>query len=191
MNVEDALVNFRKDPKNADAWEIIVTTVYDSLLVHVASLLVSFRAATGESAFDIVHEVLLAFHDRWPRSNVTIDSEDGLKRYLRSSCKNLLIDRYRHEKHSEKLIDYLSLTFSSAFPGEADLFRAIFVNEILGLLPENCASMLKIYIEEGLTPAEMAEREGASPAAFYSRWYRCLEKAQKIILQKKGGLNRL
>jgi RNA polymerase sigma factor (sigma-70 family) len=190
MNLEDALVKFREDPKNAEAWETIVTGVYDFLLVHVASLLVSFRTATSESAYDIVHEVLLSFHLRWPKSDITLESEGALKSYLRSSCKNLLIDRYRHEKNSEKLIDYLSLTFNSAFPGEADVYRTIFINEILGLLPEGCAAMLKIYIEEGLTPAEMAEREGASPAAFYSRWYRCLEKAQKIILQKNVGLNR-
>lgn len=190
MKVEAALDEFRKDPRNAEAWETIVTSVYDFLLIHVGLLLVSFRAATGESASDIVHEVLLNFHGRWPKSNIAIESEGSLKSYLRSSCKNLLIDRYRHERHSEKLIAYLSLSFSNAFPGEADVYRAIFVNEILALLPENCAAMLKTYVEEGLTPAEMAEREGAKPAAFYSRWYRCLEKAKKIMLQKKGPLKR-
>lgn len=191
MKVEDALVKFRKNPDDAVAWETIVMSVYHPLLMHVASLLASFRAATGEEALDIVHDVLLAFQDRWPKSSTTIDSEGSLLSYLRRSCRNLLIDRYRHERHSQDLVNYLSLSFSSAFPGVPDLERAVFLNEIIELLPPQCASMLRTYISEELTPAEMAEREGASPAAFYSRWYRCLEKAQQIFVQKKGGLNRL
>lgn len=190
MTVEDALVRFREEPEDSEAWETIVTSVYDVLLLNVASLLLSFRAATTESAADIVHVVLLTFHDRWPKSGVELESSDDLLRYLRRSCKNLLIDRYRHEKNSQQLINYLSLRFSSAFPGEAELYRSIFLKEIIELLPENCASMLKTYITEELTPAEMAEREGASPAAFSSRWYRCLEKAQQIFLKRKGRVNR-
>ena len=190
MTVEDALVRFRANPDDAEAWETIVTSVYDVLLLNVASLLVSFRAATTESAADIVHGVLLTFHDRWPKSDVELKSSEDLLRYLRRSCRNLLIDRYRHEKNSQQLINYLSLRFSSAFAGEADLYRSIFVKEIINLLPEPCASMLKTYITEELTPAEMAEREGASPAAFSSRWYRCLEKAQQIILKRKALFKR-
>lgn len=190
MRVEDALDRFRRKPEDSEAWETIVTSVYDVLLLNVASLLLSFRAATSDDAADIVHGVLLTFFDRWPKSNVELKSSDDLLRYLRRSCRNLLIDRYRHEKKSQQLINYLSLRFSDAFPGEAALYRSIFLKEIIDLLPENCASMLKTYINEELTPAEMAEREGASPAAFSSRWYRCLEKAQQLFLQKKGRFSR-
>ena len=54
MRVEDALVRFHADPEDSDAWETIVMSVYDVLLLNVASLLLSFRAATTESAADIV-----------------------------------------------------------------------------------------------------------------------------------------
>lgn len=190
MNVEEALATLRRNPEDVDAWETIVTSVYDALLLYVGGLLIGFRSVTSESATDIVHNVLLTFHQRWHRGEIAIGSLDDLLRYLRRSCRNLLIDRYRHEKHSQELVNYLSIRFSDAFGGETDLYRGIFLKEIIGLLPEHCAEMLRVYVNEELTPAEMAEREGASPAAFYSRWYRCLERAKEIFLQKKGRFNR-
>ena len=191
MNVEEALAVFRANPRDQDAWESIVTSVYEPLLLHVASLLGGFRVAAGETAADVVHAVLLNFLERSPKARVELKSADDLLRYLRRSCRNLLIDKYRHEKHSEHLLDYLSLRFSSAFPGETELYRSIFLREIIDLLPQTCREMLLTFVTEDLTPAEMAEREAASAKAFYSRWYRCLDKAKEIFLQKRAGLNRL
>lgn len=190
MKFADDLRRFHENPADSDAWQRIVETVYNPLVSYVASLLVTFRAAPGETAYDIVHDVLLSFQQRWPTSGTPIDSEASLLKYLKGSCKNLLIDRYRHQKTGEQLIDYLALNFSNAFPAQRDLHRSIFLGEIVSLLPDNCASLLRTYIEEDLTPAEMADREGIAPATFYSRWYRCLEKASVIFLQKKPSLKR-
>lgn len=190
MNVTEALGTLRRNSSDPDAWEFIVTLVYKPMIGYVGSLLLTFRVAPGETAYDIVHDVLLAFQQRWPQSTTTIDSEASLLAYFKRSCKNLLIDRYRHERKGEELVDYLTLTFANAFPAQHDVYRAIFLDEIIRLLPAECANLLTSYVTEQLTPAEMAEREGASPATFYSRWYRCLEKAQKVFLQKTGHLKR-
>lgn len=188
MDLEAALVIFRANPRDREAWEGIATGVYEPLLLHVASLLVGFRVAAGETAADVVHAVLLNFLSRAP--NVELESGEELLRYLRRSCRNLLIDKYRHEKNSEQLLNYLSLRFANAFPGETELYRSIFLSEIIDLLPKNCGEMLRLYVTEELSPAEMAEREGAAPSAFYSRWSRCLHKAKEIFLQKKSRLKR-
>lgn len=188
MNVEEALVIFRADPRDREAWEGIATGVYEPLLLHVTSLLAGFRLAEGETAADIVHAVLLNFLARAP--NVELKSQADLMRYLRRSCRNLLIDKYRHEKNSEQLLTYLSLRFGNAFPGETELYRSIFLSEIIDLLPKTCGDMLRLYVTEDLSPAEMAEREDASPSAFYARWSRCIHKAKEIFLQKKTRLNR-
>jgi DNA-directed RNA polymerase specialized sigma24 family protein len=188
MDLEEALVIFRANPRDREAWEGIATGVYEPLLMHVNSLLFSFRVAAGETAADVVHAVLLNFLARAP--NVELKSREELLRYLRRSCRNLLIDKYRHEKNSEQLLNYLSLRFGNAFPGETELYRSIFLGEIIDLLPKNCGEMLRLYVTEELSPAEMAEREEAAPSAFYSRWSRCIAKAKEIFLQKKGRLNR-
>src|SRR5207249_3207726 len=132
----------------------------------------------------------LTFQQRWPHSKIEVRSESDLRRYVQTMCKNRLIDRYRHERIARQFIDYLTLNFSSVMPSQQDTLRRILLQEIIESLPKPCAHLLKLYITEELTPAEMAEREGASPATFYSRWYRCLEKAHTVFLQKKGQVNR-
>jgi RNA polymerase sigma factor (sigma-70 family) len=190
MSIEEALTSLRANPTERNAWEVIVSYVYKPLISYVASLLVTFRVAPGETAYDIVHDVLLTFQERWLHSTTSIGSEAALLAYLKTSCKNLLIDRYRHQRHADQFVDYLTLNFTNAFPTQQELYRTIFLKEIIELLPKECALLLQTYVLEELTPAEMAEREGANPATFYSRWYRCLEKAHSIFLKKKGRLGR-
>jgi RNA polymerase sigma factor (sigma-70 family) len=190
MIIEEALQTLREDPTSPDAWESVVLEVYQPLLAYVASLLFSFRIAAAEdSAHDIVHDVLIAFYDRWPKSNAIIKSGAALTAYLRTSCRNLLIDRYRHEQHAEQFVDFLSLKFKDAFQ-ESDPYTSILLGEIVEMLPPDCASLIKEFINQSLSPAEIAEKMGIPPATFYSRWYRCIARAKVIFsesMKKKGG----
>jgi RNA polymerase sigma factor (sigma-70 family) len=190
MTIEEALHALRADPEDRTARQAIALGVYDHLLAYVASLLLTFRIAPGETAHDIVHDVLLAFYQRRLSSNSTITSESALLAYLRTSCRNLLIDKYRHERHGEELLDFLSLRFDAAFENESELYRSIFVKEIIDMLPAECASLFEQYVNEDLSPAEIADRLNASPAKFYSRWYRCIQRTKELLLRRKGGLNR-
>lgn len=190
MNVDEALRTLKADPDDTDAWGVIALDAYQPLLAYAASLLITFRAGPAETAQDIVHDVLVAFAARWPRSNATIESSEALHAYLRVSCRNLLVDRYRNRQSAEKMLDFLTLKFSHAFKSEDELYRSIFINEIIEKMPPECAELLHLYVTEDLSPAEIAERMGARAATFYSRWYRCLQKAKQIFLQKKVGAKR-
>jgi RNA polymerase sigma factor (sigma-70 family) len=190
MTIDEALENLRANPRDVAAWEVIALDVYQPLLVYVASLLLTFRVSAGETAHDIVHDVLLTFYERWPQSKATITSVSALRAYLRASCRNLLIDRYRRQHHAQQLIDFLDLKFSNAFQDESGLYSSILLNEIFEMLHPNCASLLRQYVKEDLSPAEIADKEGKSPATFYSRWYRCIQQVKKIIMQKKEALKR-
>lgn len=190
MTTNEALVSLRADPRDMDAWESIVQEVYQPLLAYAASLLLTFRVSPGETAYDIVQDVLLNFYERWPTSKAVIASERALHGYLRASCRNLIIDRYRHQHHAQPLLDFLNLKFSHAFKDENSLYSSIFLNEIIGMLHQNCASLLKQYVEDDLSPAEIADRMGKSPATFYSRWRRCIQQVKKIIMQRKSRLGR-
>lgn len=193
MIVEEALQTLRKDPRNAAAWESVVLEVYQPLLAYVASLLFSFRiTSAGDSAHDIVHEVLISFYDRWPKSKAIIDSSSALTAYLRTSCRNLLVDRYRHEQHAEQFVDFLTLRFKDAFQ-ESDPYTSILLGEIIEMLPPDCASLLKEFVSHDLSPAEIAEKIGIPTATFYSRWYRCINRAKTIFsrnVEKKGSNKR-
>ena len=113
-----------------------------------------------------------------------ITSAPALHSYLRTSCRNLLVDRYRRERHAEQLIDFLALKFGSAFQDQSALYKTIFLNEIISKLPRECADIFRLYVTEDLSPAELAEQIGVVPSTFYSRWYRCLQKAKEIFLER-------
>lgn len=181
MTVDEALLTLRRKTRDAAAWEVVALDVYQPLLAYVATLLLLFKVAHGETAHDIVHEVLLNFYERWPRSKAEIETSQALHAYLRTSCRNLLVDRYRRERHAEQMVNFLSLKFSSAFQDASDIYKSIFLDEIIRKLPAECAQLFRIYVTEDLSPAEIADRVNASPSTFYSRWYRCLQKAKDIM----------
>lgn len=187
MNIEQALQALRENPGDALAWEILYVDAYQPLLAYVSSLLLTFRVAPPDTAHDIVHDVMIGFLERWPVIKEKIHSVAALRAYLRRSCRNLLVDLYRSEQRAKSLVDFLALQFSTALGDESDLYRSVFVDEIIAMLPRDCASLLRQYVEEDLSPAEIADREGASAATFYSRWYRCIQKAKKIFMQKKSS----
>lgn len=191
MTVEQALQSLRKKPQNAEAWEVIAVDAYQPLLAYVASLLLTFRIKPGESAHDIVHNVLLTFYQRWPRSKTEIANAEGLHAYLRASCRNLLVDRYRKERNIEQLDKFLNERFPQVFETSDESFRSIFLQDIINKTPSDCTKLFRLYVVEELTPAEIADRLNISPSAFYSRWHRCIQKAQEIILQKKLPKKRL
>ena len=185
MTIEEALANLRLDPHDSTAWDVIMMRTYKPLIAYVASSLLTFHIRPDEAS-DIVHDVLLAFQTRWPHLRASIQDEGALLAYLKRSCQNLLVDKYRRQQNAAKLVEYFTLNFDSAFPAHRELYRSIFVSQIILRLPKKCAEMLRVFVNEGLTAAEMAEREGASAATFYSRWTRCLKKAKEIICRKSG-----
>jgi RNA polymerase sigma factor (sigma-70 family) len=181
MSVHDALKTIRRDPQDSSGWTIFYVYMHQHLLAYVSGLLVTFGILEGEQAEDIVQDVLLTFLEKWPRLRSRISSLSEVEAYLKASCRNLLVDRYRHSKTVQHFVDFVSTRFSDAFRGEHEMYRKMFVEQIISLLPPACAMILTAYVEEDLTPAELAERENESPATFYSRWYRCIEKAKQIL----------
>lgn len=191
MTVEQALRALRRNPKDSFAWEVIALDVYQPLIAYVASLLLTFRIAPSETAHDIVHDVLLTFYERWSASSADISSAGSLHAYLRASCRNLLIDRYRRERNIGQLSDFITLRFAEAFPDYGGSYKTLFLEEIIKKVPSECSKLFTLYASEDLTPAEIADRLNISPAAFYSRWHRCIQRAKELFLQKKGLPKRL
>ena len=134
---------------------------------------------------------MLAFLKKWPGLKKELSSVGSAVAYMKSSCRNLLVDRYRHGRSAQALLTFLSSRYSQSFGNSAEALRLILLEQVIGLLQTDCASLLRTYISQDLTPAEIAEREGASAAALYSRWYRCLQKARAALKQNPSILRRL
>lgn len=193
MIVEEALETLQQDPQNSAAWEVIVLSVYQPLVAYVASLLISFRVAPETSAPDVVHDVLLSFYERWSMGGMPFKSEAALAAYFKKSCRNRLVDKYRHDQHAQQFLDFLNVRFSTAFH-DSKPHESIFINEIINMLPDECGSLMKEFVYNDLSAAEIAEKLGESPRKLRSRWYRCIAKAKLIfadILKKEEDSARL
>jgi RNA polymerase sigma factor (sigma-70 family) len=185
MTLARAFAQISRGDGGEAAWGLIYSSLQPRLLAYVSALLVTFRISDTDLASDLVHDAMLAVLPGWSKSKIRIDNIEGLERYLKRTCRNALLDRYRHQKSAERLLDFIDLTFTRAFDSEAEIHRSIFVDEIIRQMPAECARILLRYVQDDVTPAELADEEGASPATFYTRWYRCLQKA-KIFLESRN-----
>jgi RNA polymerase sigma factor (sigma-70 family) len=187
LKPQDAFEQIRSIPRDSESWGVLYLYMHSQLLAYLSAIIYSFGLNIQNTGEDIVHDVLLKFFEKWPELSSRLPSLAAVEVYLKRSCRNLLVDRYRQDQTSQQFVHFTSARFSEAFGGEVEVYRKLFVEEILSLVSPPCAQILRAYIEEDLTPAELAEREGQSPSTFYNRWYRCIESI-KAILSTKGAL---
>ena len=183
MTPDQAIARLQQKPNDSQAWELIYPHMQNRLNAYVTSLVYTFSSNTKESPRDVVHDALSKFWDRWPHIKSTIPDAAAAYAYLKASCRNGLVDKYRHDRSAQPVFDFLSLKFSQIQPDS--IVRGLLVQEVIDRVGGDCGSLLRSYAEDGLSLAEMADREGSSPSAFYSRWYRCLEKARDLVGSKK------
>jgi DNA-directed RNA polymerase specialized sigma24 family protein len=188
MTPEGAIIFLQSNPNDPDAWRVIYAYMQERLNNYVTALICTFDTNPKESPRDLVHDALCGFWERWPKIKKAIPDLKAASAYLKASCRNSLVDRYRHERGAQPLLDFLTLKFSQV---ESDsIVRKLLVKEVIARLGGECGALLQNYIDSGLSLAEMADRDGFSPSGFYSRWYRCLERARDFIEPKKRlGLN--
>lgn len=187
MSPDEAFRRIKRNRRDSDALATFYLHMREHLLAYVSGLLLTFRVGGGEQAADVVHDALLAFLERWPDSIGVVPSLQAAEAYMRRSCRNLLVDRYRRDKTAQSFLNFVSVRFSQAFDGEQEVYRKLFVEKIISLVPGPCAELLRIYVEEDVTPAELADRGGQPTATFYSRWYRCIAKIKSLLDAEKGG----
>lgn len=183
MTPDEAISHLQKKPNDPGAWELVYTHMQNRLNAYVCTLVCAFHSGPQESARDVVHDALTKFWDRWSEIKKQVPDEAAAYAYLKKSCRNSLIDAYRHDSSAQPLFDFLNLRFSQT--QEDSIVRRLLVEEVIAAVSGECKSLLQSYVDDGLSLAEMADREGALPAAFYSRWYRCLERARDLVESKK------
>ena len=186
MTLDEAVRRLCRGKPDKAAWESFYLELYPVLRNYVVSLLASFQVDPGSTAEDVVQEAMVSFLDRWPHLRDKIDSGRSALAYLKASCRNKLVDQYRHQQSAAQLLDFLTLKFRDAFETQTETHKSLFLREIIKLLPLECARLLSRYVTEDLSLAEIAEREETAPAALYARWYRCIERAREIVLQRKA-----
>lgn len=183
MTVQQAVRKLARNPGDSAAWETVFVDQRPRLLAYVSSLLLTFRISPGETAADVVHEVLLKLLENWHGLGGKIREPEHLQAYLRRSCRNLLIDRFRSSQHASQLVRFMSMGFSQTFQSDTEVQRRIFLDQVISNLSGDCAELLRRFVTEDLTPAEIADLQGVPASTFYSRWHRCVEKAKAFYMR--------
>lgn len=190
MTLDEAVRTIRRQQKDKGAWEEFYLQIFPKLRVYVASLFSTFRVDPASSVEDVVHEALVTFLNRWSELKDKIDSGQTAVAYLKASCRNRLVDQYRHHRSATQLMDFLTLRFREAYETETGIHKSLFLKEIITLLPLECGQLLTEYVADDLTLAEIAEKKDIEPAALYARWYRCIQRAKEVLLQRKASPKR-
>jgi DNA-directed RNA polymerase specialized sigma24 family protein len=188
MTADEAVQSLHEDPHDTASWGELYGQLAPPLTAYVSATLVTFNVRSQDPS-DIVHDTFIAVMQRWVEARRDIPNVQALMAYLKRAARNKLIDRYRHEKTATRLLAFLSLTFEVAFRGDPGGYRRLFIEQVISNLPRQCGEILKLYVEEDLSPAELADKLQLSPSAFYSRWYRCLQRAKDFV-QKNSSFAR-
>lgn len=147
------------------------------------SRLLAFIASKGgspEDAEDLLQEVFLRLYARV----CCMPTAELVEKLIYRIARNLIIDRYRRRRRTEGLSDDIAAPYGSPEIGE-DPYAAL-ARSLRGTveeLPEPYRGALLATEYEGLTQADLAEREGISLSGAKSRVQRARAKLKALLLE--------
>lgn len=109
--------------------------------------------------------------------------------YLKQIARNLITDRYRHQRLAQDRLEGV-IPQESPSPEEEWLDRAA-VQELMSQLPSDYRQILELRIMQGYSRKETAELVGRSENAVRGLQYRALQALRDLIrnnVQKGGDL---
>ncbi len=133
----------------------------------------------GEEARDILQEVFLRVH----RGICCMRDWEAMERLVYRIARNLIIDRYRRRRPTEALDEELPSAYGLPELEEDPAAALAFsLRETVDELPEPYRRALVATEYEGLSQAELAEREGLSLSGAKSRVQRARAKLKELLL---------
>jgi RNA polymerase sigma-70 factor, ECF subfamily len=148
---------------------------YDRLLLFVRS-----RVSDPEEARDILQETFLRVHT----GICCMQEWEVMEKLVYRIARNLIIDSYRRARPTEGLDEDIASDYGlpelELDPAAALAFS---LRETVGELPEPYRGALVLTEYEGLTQAELAEREGITLSAAKSRVQRGRAKLKELLLE--------
>ncbi len=171
---ESILSNFNN--RISSAFEEIFMRYYKELHAYASYI---FRDSNDICAEDVIQDIFLRL---WENKDVTFDSLPKVKAFVYISIKNAYKNHLKHLNIHEKYAFSTDTTITSEDSSDILQFEAyIQLEEYLKVLPNDCGTVLKMYIE-GYAPEEIAERLGYQLRTVYNK-----KQEAKNFLKKKFG----
>lgn len=147
--------------RNTEAFGEVYLKLYDRIVTFADRLYLN----TNVDSEDAVSAV---FCELWQKTSIHFESLQQISAYLYTAVRNDFKDYLKHLNHKERYADYVEREhelFEAAII-ESDVFA--YLNNILSLLPEESAYIMRRFFE-GYSTDEIADEVGKSKRTIYNR----------------------
>jgi RNA polymerase sigma-70 factor (ECF subfamily) len=183
-SILDIVRRCQKNPGDRDAFDLFYRIFFPYVRLYTRT----FRLPTSPlSDEDIIQEIFLKLMEHFPEIRFKNDSH--FLGYLKVVCEHYVIDMVR--KYEKQTYEELTVELQLAAPGEspeqaaANAERLEALVRLIGKVPGTCQNLLLAFLKEGLSLAEIANRENIPAGTIYPRFSRCVAELRRRALQVK------
>jgi RNA polymerase sigma factor (sigma-70 family) len=179
-SILDIVRRCQRNPNDREAFDLFYRTLYQYVRLYTRA----FHLPTAPlSEEDIVQEIFLKLMEHFPE--IQFRSESHFLGYLQAICENYIIDMVRkYEKQTyEELTDEAHLVSQVESPEQAvaGAERREALLRLVTRLSGTCPDLLRVFLCEGLSLAEIARRQNIPIGTIYPRFARCVAELRRRV----------
>lgn len=177
-SILDIVRRCQRDPHDRPAFDLFYRTLYPYVRLYTRAFRLPTAPLTEE---DVVQEIFLKLMEHFPE--IAFKNENEFLAYLKAVSENYIIDMVRkYERYTfEELARENELASGDESPEQAmarterreKLFR------LVARLTGTCQNLLRAFLVEGLTLAEIARSQNVPLGTVYPRFSRCVAELRR------------
>jgi len=183
-SILDIVRRCQSEPDDRDAFDFFYRTFYPYVRLYTRAFRLPHAPLSEE---DIIQEVFLRLMEHFPE--IRFKTESHFLGYLKAVCEHYMIDMVR--KYEKQTYEELTVELEVAAPGDTPEQAAVRVErrerlmELIGRVPGSCQNLLRAFVDEGLSLAEIAQREDVPLGTIYPRFSRCVAELRRKLSHAK------
>jgi RNA polymerase sigma factor (sigma-70 family) len=174
--IDERIYLKRFNDRDSIAFGYFYEKLYNDLYYYASKLYKN----TEVSADDAIHDIFVSL---WDSKQIRFDNIFKLKAYLIISIKNRYKNHIDHQRSSGRYISFFTENNKSFVTHVAEVEVMSLINNAMDMLPEECAKVFKLHLEEWEV-RDIANKLGKAQSTVYAQ-------KQKAISILKGKLKSL
>jgi RNA polymerase sigma factor (sigma-70 family) len=170
----------QRDPGDREAFDLFYRTLFPYVRLYTRAFRLQTAPLTEE---DVIQEIFLKLMEHFPETS--FENENQFLAYVKAISENYIIDMVRkYEKHTfEELTRATELTSRDQSPEEAIVQKEQqeILLRLIGKLTGTCQNLLREFLLEGRSLAEIARRQTVPLGTVYPRFSRCVAELRRRV----------
>jgi RNA polymerase sigma factor (sigma-70 family) len=183
-SILDIVRRCQADPDDRDAFDVFYRTFYPYVRIYTRAFRLPQAPLSDE---DVIQDIFLKLMEHFPE--IRFKNESHFLGYLKAVCEHYLIDMVRkYEKQTyEELTQELEIMAPGETPEQAasNAERREHLIGLIGQIPGICENLLRAFLDEGLSLAEIAHRQNIPLGTIYPRFSRCVAELRRRLVADK------